>query len=171
MLTVSTSQITYQILDYRNLKKRVTFQSNFDNCSSLSELFFNKKSHIHLNTLQEKLGRIFLFNTFWKKIIYWFITLSSNLLMDEKIHKVFKVSVFATRDCLNINNICLNKIITGLNGYLKSHAVHSPAPKYSPYNLVVMLDLTAMDYNCLVTRALPKRLTDAILGISLSGCL
>lgn len=47
----------------------------------------------------------------------------------------------------------------GLTRYLKVHVIHSPVPKDSPYNLVIVLDLISVSYNCLSARALPEGLT------------
>lgn len=55
-------------------------------------------------------------------------------------------------------NICLNKII-GQTRYSKGHVIHSPAPRHSPYNLVIELHLISMSYNCPVAGALPEGLT------------
>lgn len=50
--------------------------------------------------------------------------------------------------------MCVYKI--GLTGYLKGHVIHSPVPKHSTCNLVIMLDLISMSYNCLVAKMLPQ---------------
>lgn len=52
--------------------------------------------------------------------------------------------------------MCLNKIITRLNRYLMGHVIHSPVPKHSPCNSVIMLDAISMTYNCQVARTSPK---------------
>lgn len=99
------------------------------------------------------------------KKIDWFRTLSSNLLRDEKSHKVSKVSILQPHIFKHKLNMCLNKIIIGQNRYLKS-----PVTKHSPCNLVIMLDLTSVSYNCLVARALSKRLIHFWVS-PFTGCL
>lgn len=60
--------------------------------------------------------------------------------------------------------MCLSKI------RLKDHAIHTPVPKQSPYNLAIILDLISVSYNCLVAGALPRGLM--LFWICLcTGCL
>ena len=57
-------------------------------------------------------------------------------------------------------NLCLNRIVLGQIRYLKSHVIHSPVPKHSPCDLVIMLGLISMSCSHLVARALSWRLIE-----------
>lgn len=52
----------------------------------------------------------------------------------------------------------LKENINKADGYSKGCVVYCPIPKYSPCNLVIVLDLIPMNFNCLVFRAFSRRL-------------
>lgn len=135
----------------------MTFQSNFGNCSSLKWAFLKQVKplpfkHIVGDNQEEFLSSVI----FWRNIIInLFRVLSSNLLRNQKIQKVSKV--FCNQLFFKHKfNMCLNKI--RLTRYLKDHVIHTPVPEQSPYNLVIVLDLISVSYNCLVAGALPEGL-------------
>lgn len=88
------------------------------------------------------------FVIFWRNIIINLFRITKKLKDSKSFHNILQPAIFKHKF-----NICLSKI--RLTRYLKDHVIHTPIPKQSLYNWVIVLHLISVSYNCLLAGALP----------------
>lgn len=125
----------------------MTFQSNFGNCSSLKLALLKQVKplpfkHIVGDNQEELLS----FVIFWRNIIINLFRITKKLKDPKSFHSILQPAI------LNINLIYVKIRLTR---YLKDHVIHTPVPKQSLYNWVIVLHLISVSYNCLLAGALP----------------